>query len=301
MGKLVNARIRSLRNYARSLLTATLILVRCGAVAYGADSYSAGELSMPSVVIGGATYSNMVVTVGSIISGPTGFSAYGLADSYDPATHQVSVQTVKVGSATYYNVIATVTGLVSIGAVAGADSYNGSELAIPYAQVLGGSLYTNVAISGTSKCRQHRTGGMPALLTDDYEASSGQLSIPAVVDQQNGRIYTNVIAQVGTPVSIGPPGYVLLLAAFNPGLVTAGHGAATTVTVIPANGYTGTVTPACGASSAGSPIPACSFSPAEVAINDISCKAIGPHAVDIDFGKYARRTLPLYRDRDGLE
>jgi phospholipase C len=268
MGILVNARIRSLRNCARSLLTAMLMLIG-GAAAYGADSYSAGQLTMPSVVIGGATYSNMVVTVGSIVSGPTGSSAYGVLDSYDPGTNQLSVQSVRVGSATYYNVVVTVAGLVSIGAVTGADTDSGTELSIAYAKVLGGSLYTNVVISGASLVSV--AGGMPALRVDNYDASTGQLFIPAVVNQQNGRIFTNVIAQIGTLVSIGPAGYVLSLAALSPGMVTAGHAATATVTVIPANGYTGTVSLSCGAISGGSTLD-CSFSPAEVAISDISAK-----------------------------
>jgi phospholipase C len=251
------------------ILAAALIMIFTGA-AFGADTYNAGELSMSSVAIGGATYSNMVVRVEAIVSGPSGTGAYGVLDRYDPGSKQLTVQAVTVGSATYYNVVVTVADLISIGAVAGADSYNGSELAISYAQVLGGSLYTDVVVSGTSI--ESVAGGMPALLSDEYEASSGQLSIPAVVDQQNGRIYTNVIAQVGTPVSIGPPGYVLLLAAFNPGLVTAGHGAATTVTVIPANGYTGVVSLACGPINGGGVLPPCAFNPSQVTLDGIAAK-----------------------------
>jgi phospholipase C len=257
-------------NPKRAEILAATLIMSFTAAAFGADTYSAGELSMPSVVIGGATYSNMVVTVGSIISGPTGFSAYGLADSYDPATHQVSVQTVKVGSATYYNVIATVTGLVSIGAVAGADSYNGSELAIPYAQVLGGSLYTDVVVSGTSI--ESVAGGMPALLADSYDTATRQLTIPAVLDQQNGRIYTNVIAQVGQLLSIGAPGYVLTAQAFNPGLVTAGKAAGSSLMVIPANGYTGVVSLACGPINGGGVLPPCAFNPSQVTLDGIAAK-----------------------------
>jgi phospholipase C len=265
----MNARIRLSGRSMASILGAALILAWTGA-AYGADTYHAGELSMPSVVIGGATYSNIVVRVGSIVSGPSGSSAYGVEDSYDPGTNQLSVQTVKVGSATYYNVVVTVAGLVSIGGVSGADTVSGTELSIPYAKVLGGSLYSDVVISGASVVSV--SGGMPALRVDNYDASTGQLSIPAVVNQQDGRIFTNVIAHIGTLMSIGPPGYVLSLAAFNPGLVTAGRAATATVMVIPANGYTGTISPSCGAIIGSSSIPDCSFSPAEVTISDINAK-----------------------------
>jgi phospholipase C len=261
--------IRSLCHRARFVLAATLIMVWTGA-AYGADIYSAGQLSMPSVVIGGATYSNMVVMVGSIVSGPSGTSAYGLEDSYDPGTNQLAVQTVKVGSDTYYNVVVTVASLVSIGSVAGADSYNGAELTIPYVQVLGGSLYTDVLVSGVSLISV--AGGMPALPADSYDASSGQLSIPAVVDQQNGRIYTNVLVNVAHLLSVGAPGYVLTVTAFSPGLVTAGKASTATVTVIPANGYTGIVGPSCGPVNGGSTVPNCSFNPSQLTISGFSAK-----------------------------
>ncbi len=268
MGNLPIARIRSLRNYTRSILAATLILLG-SAAAYGADSYNAGQLTMPSVVIGVATYSNMVVTVGSIVSGPTGSSAYGPEDSYDPNTNQLTVQAVKVGSATYYNVIVTVAGLVSIGGVAGVDT-SGTELTIPYVKVLGGSLYTNVVISGASVIGV--AGGMPALRVDIYDASTGELSIPAIVDRQNGRIYTNVLAHVGTLVSIGRPGYVLTVSAMNPGLVTAGKISTATAMVYPANGYTGTINLACESVSRGSSMSTCSFNPSTVTISDSNAK-----------------------------
>jgi phospholipase C len=269
MARPVNVMTLPLRRCARSVLAATLIMIWTGA-AYGADTYSAGELTMPSVVIGRATYSNMAVMVGSIVSGPTGTSAYGLEDSYDPGTNQLAVQSVKVGSATYYNVVVTVAGLVSIGGVAGADTYNGTELAIPYVKVLGGSLYADVVVSGGSIVSV--AGGMPALSADSYDSSTGQLTIAAVVDQVNSRIYTNVIVNAPTLLSVGPPGYVLSVTPLNPRLVTAGKMSTATVMVIPANGYTGTVSPACGTIGGGSSAPACSFDPSEVTISTINAK-----------------------------
>ncbi len=260
--------LMSHRKNAASILAATLIMIWTGA-AHGADSYNAGQLTMPTVVIGVASYSNMVVRVGSIVSGPSGNSAYGVEDSYDPQTNLLTVQAVKVGSATYYNVIVTVAGLVSIGGVTGVDT-SGAELTIPYVKVLGGSLYTDVVISGASAVRV--AGGMPALLVDVYDASTGELSIPAVVDRQNGRIYTNVLARVGTMVSIGTAGYVLTVSAMNPGLVTAGKVSTATAIVTPANGYTGTVTPSCGAVNGGSSVPDCTFNPSQVTINNFEAK-----------------------------
>jgi hypothetical protein len=80
--------LSSLRHHAQSLTAALLFLVGAAA-AYGADSYNPAnkQLTIPTIAIGSATYSNMVVTVGKIISGPTGTSPNGSLDSYDPGTN----------------------------------------------------------------------------------------------------------------------------------------------------------------------------------------------------------------------
>jgi phospholipase C len=265
----VNIMVLSLRRGARSVVAAMLIMAGTS-VACGADSYSAGLLTMPSVLIGGAAYSDMVVRVGSIVSGPSGSSAYGIEDSYDPDTKQLTVQTVTVGSATYYNVIVTVAGLVSIGAVSGADTYSHSELTIPYAQVQGGSFYTDVVIAyaGTVSV----AGGMPAMRADNYNPSTHALAIPAFVNLASGRIYTNVIVHVGNLQSLGPPGYVLSVTALSPGVATAGNSSGATVTVIPANGYIGRVNLSCGLTGVAISTPACSFKPSQLTLNDVDAK-----------------------------
>jgi phospholipase C len=260
-------RILSVGRCIRSVLAAILIMFWTG-VAYGVDTYSDGQLSMSSVVIGGATYSDMVVKVGSIVSGPTGTSAYGVEDSYDPSTKQLTVQAVNAGSATYYNVIVTVDALVALGGVAGADVYNGTDLLISYVQVMGGALYTGVTVTGSSIVSV--SDGMPALAMDNYDSSTGRLSIPAVLDQVTGRIYTNVIVNAEKLVSIGPAGYVLTATALNPAVATAGKSSTSTVTVIPANGYTGNVSIACGVISASISVPTCSLNPSQVRISDIN-------------------------------
>src|SRR5450755_3346272 len=115
----------SMRQISRAPLSCLLCLAGTAA-ASATDSYNlaTGELSLPTVVIGGATYSNMVVGIGAIISGPTGTTANGSVDSYDPRTNQLTIQTVTAGSNTYFNVIATVAAVVSSGGVTGADTYN---------------------------------------------------------------------------------------------------------------------------------------------------------------------------------
>jgi hypothetical protein len=55
LAKPVNVMLLTLRRCVRLVLAEKLI-VRGTAAAYGADSYSAGQLAMPLGVIGGATY-----------------------------------------------------------------------------------------------------------------------------------------------------------------------------------------------------------------------------------------------------
>jgi len=65
----------------------------------------------------------------------------------------------------------------------------------------------------------------------------------------------------------GPaPSYTLTAAGLNPGSVTAGNAATSTITVTPANGYTGSVSLSCGMISGGTPAPSCSFGTSPVII-----------------------------------
>ena len=178
------------------------LLSGCAAAAHGADSYNAGnrQLTIPAAVIGSATYSNMVVTVGSIVSGPAGSAPNGTLDSYDPGTNQLTVPAVTVGSGTYYNVVVTVGGLVSIGGVSGADSYNGGNLSISQVQ-LGGTVYDRVVVAEGLGNVISVSGGMPTYVPDTYSAQTNELAIPAI--QAGNRVYTNVIVSAGTLVGVG--------------------------------------------------------------------------------------------------
>src|ERR1700689_3416777 len=73
LGALFMQRTVSMRQLARPLVTCLLVLIGASA-ASAADTYNLAtrQLTMPTVVIGGATYSNMIVPVGDVISGPTG-------------------------------------------------------------------------------------------------------------------------------------------------------------------------------------------------------------------------------------
>ncbi len=180
---------------------------------WGADTYSAGQLSMPLLQIGGALYSDVIVTVGTIVTGPTDTLPYFSVDSYDPANNHLTVPVVMVGSATYYNVVVTVAGVVSMrGTVSGADMYSGGDLTIPAVQV-GAGVYSATITVGSIV---HVAGGMPNAYEDTYNPAKGQVSIPAVL--ANGKIYTNVTITVGSIISAGPT------AAFVDTGVAAGQG-----------------------------------------------------------------------------
>jgi phospholipase C len=68
----------------------------------------------------------------------------------------------------------------------------------------------------------------------------------------------------------GPPGYMLSATALNPGSTTAGKVSTSTITLTPANGYTGSVSLTCGMISGGMQAPTCSFSPAAVMVGGAS-------------------------------
>jgi uncharacterized repeat protein (TIGR03803 family) len=193
-------RLTSVRHHAQSLAAALLIL-SCATAAYGEDTYSRStrQLTIPRVAISSAIYTNMVVTVGGIVSGPKGSAANGIVDSYEPGNNQLTVQSVNVEGTTYYNVVVTVEGLVSIGSVIGADSYNGTDLEISHIQ-LGGTTYDGVALAESIGNVVSIAGGMPTFVPDTYDALSNQLAIPAV--QVGGRVYTNVVLTAGKVASV---------------------------------------------------------------------------------------------------
>ncbi len=164
------------------------------------DTYAPGnrQLTIPVLQIGWATYSDVVVTVDSIVTPPTGVSANGAVDTYDPQTGLLTVQAVLVGARTYYNVTVTITAVQSIGGVAGADRYDGNYLYVPQIQV-GDFLYGDVIVTVG---RIVSVGAkLPAEASDTYVAASDELTIPAV--QYGDAVYTNVVIQVGKIVSIG--------------------------------------------------------------------------------------------------
>ena len=183
----------------RSLIATTALLVGTPA-AFATDVYNPAnrQVSVPTLTVGNATFTNAVLTVGTIVTQPSGTSAKGTRDSYDPATGYLTVPAVTVGGSTFFNAVVTVSGLDSAGTVTGADTYDGSALTIPSIQV-GNTIYDGVVVAVASIVSH--PGGMPTALADSYNPSNGELTIPAV-QVLGGSAYTNVTIKVGAIKSI---------------------------------------------------------------------------------------------------
>jgi uncharacterized repeat protein (TIGR03803 family) len=185
----------------QSPLITALLLAICAAGAHATDSYDPATklLIMPSVVVGNATFSEVTVIAGAMVSGPAGTAPNQHSDSYDPATGRLSLAAVTVDTKTFHNTVITVGHVESMGTVTGADTYDGAELIVPSVQVQGGPVYHNVALTlgGITSV----AGGLPRNVQDIYDPSRHQLTIAAV--QFGTRVYTNAVVAMGEVVSVG--------------------------------------------------------------------------------------------------
>jgi uncharacterized repeat protein (TIGR03803 family) len=170
-------------------LVGGLALLLAGEAAFAVDSYSGGQLTIPSLAIGNASLTNVVVDVGTIVSGPTGSSGLGSEDRYDPTTGDLTVQSVTFSGHTYYNVVVTVKSLVSIGGLSGGDTYSNGVLSIPFVRVQNGALYGGGVV--TQFKVDSAGGGMPQSIQDVYNPSNHQLTIMAI--EVGGKVFTNAI------------------------------------------------------------------------------------------------------------
>lgn len=104
--------------FVRSVLLLLLTTMVGINPAWAADVYntSNNQLSIQSVEVSGATYSNVVVTVDTVIS-VLGGVPNGVIDTYNPALNQLTIPSVQVGSITYTNVTITVGQVLSVGGV----------------------------------------------------------------------------------------------------------------------------------------------------------------------------------------
>ena len=85
--------------------------------AQAADTYDATKstLTIPLVKVGETYYSNVIITLGNIVSVGSASSSYLSYDTYTAASNQLAIPQVTVGSTTYYNVVVTVGGVLSVG------------------------------------------------------------------------------------------------------------------------------------------------------------------------------------------
>jgi hypothetical protein len=104
-------------------LLAFVILPGLLANAHSADSYDAAtnRLTIPQVLVGNTTYSNVVVTLGSVISVGAA-PAIGTVDTYDGTA--LTMPAVSAYGTTYYNVKVTVGGVVSVGGQASSVTFS---------------------------------------------------------------------------------------------------------------------------------------------------------------------------------
>lgn len=199
----VNAGTLPLRRPGQLLLAALLLAYAFDACATDTYVLSTRQLTIPSLVIGAATYSHVVVTVGNIVSGPSGSAPNGTVDTYNPADGELTIQAVLVGATTYYNAVITAEALVSIGSVTGADSFNGTYLTIGSVKA-GGASYSHVTLAISAKDVVSVGTGLPTAVQDDYDGATGELTIAAV--QVGNSVYTNVVinATITDIEAIGP-------------------------------------------------------------------------------------------------
>ena len=195
-------RSRLFVNSIARVMLAPLGLLLVATLAHGTDTYDpvSKRLSIPAITIGRATYSNVVLTVGSILSRPAGGVPLGGVDTFDPSTGRLTVAAVSLGGTVYSNVIVSVTGVVAIGGVTGADIYDGVNLAIPSVS-LGSVVYHDVVVTVSGIIS--RGGGIPASALDQYDPVKKWLTVSAALDQVHGQVYTNAIVTVGRIVSVG--------------------------------------------------------------------------------------------------
>lgn len=84
--------------------------------AMAADSYEASTnvLTIPQVKVGDTLYSDVQISVGTIVSVGSNVTA-DTYDTYNALTNQLSIPVVTVGSATYYDVVITVGPILKVG------------------------------------------------------------------------------------------------------------------------------------------------------------------------------------------
>ena len=173
-------------------VTAALGLL-CALAVHANDryDYATNLLQAPAVVIGNATYLNMVLQGAGLDGAPGGGVPQGALDSYDPVTGDLSIPAVDVYRGgtylgTVYNVRSRVT-FVSAAGVSGADTVNSQgTINIPFLHVKDGAIdygvFTNVQVAHGSLSDPPVVspgGGIPGA-EDVWDLGTQRLTIAAI-------------------------------------------------------------------------------------------------------------------------
>jgi len=94
----------------------SISLIFSFAQVWASDTYNPvnGQLTIPIVRVGSTNYTNVVITVGKVLSVGTNPTPYAV-DFYQAATNQLIIPIVNVGSNTFNNVVVNVGSVISIG------------------------------------------------------------------------------------------------------------------------------------------------------------------------------------------
>jgi len=186
---------QSYRRYFLCLLLPFLCLTGAGST-HAADTFDGSYLRIPLVVVNGATFSNVVVTLGSVVGVAGGVPAASY-DSYDGATGYLSIPSVQVGSTVYTNVVITLGGVTGVG---------GSSTASPVITSIDNSAPTPLTVLHIAT-----TGLIPntSAFVSFSDGAKYSVTLPAV------RVAADGTVAVGTPFYLnGTSG------AIGPGTVT---------------------------------------------------------------------------------
>lgn len=94
----------------------SMLLLLGGSAGACADTYdpATNVLTIPVVTVGNTAFTNVRITVGSVISVGGGTAANAF-DTYDAATNLLTIPSVSIGATTYTNVVIAVGSLISVG------------------------------------------------------------------------------------------------------------------------------------------------------------------------------------------
>jgi hypothetical protein len=181
-----------------------LITNSCWAV----DTYDGKYLKIAKVLAGDLIYSNVVITIDSVVAVKGGVSNR-IYDTYSPATNQLEIPSVNYGNVNYTNVIVTVGSIISIqGATPLSDLYyeevaDGFPDLSRYAKILNNKfMITNIAVldfnnDGKNDILVHMWRRWDPALDKDVNKPTPNLLI-ALVQNKDGRFEDQTLKIFGT-------------------------------------------------------------------------------------------------------